>query len=221
VKYVEPHPPPDMPDDPVTFERITKVYREESQKKGLTPLEPDFWDKVARYVDHLEGDLAASRAKDPNAKAVMLLQDEHRKAQQKREQIYQFRERKISLLASQIAGGSGAEAKGLTRSEQDLLHRLVDLLKGARGAALRVPGTLPAAAPPSATAPAPAPPEAPSAAEPKAPKGVVVHVLEDVPPFAGPDGTYRLKKEDVVMVHPSIAKVLMERGKARVVPVTP
>ena len=210
-----------MPDEPVTFERITKVYREESQKKGLTPLESDFWDKVARYLGQLEGDLAAARARDPNAKAAMLLQDEHRKARQKREQIYQYRERKISLLASQFAGGTAAEAKGLTRSEQELLHRLVDLLKGARGAALREPTTLLATAPPTAMAPAAETSAAPLAPKPEASKGIVVHVLEDVPPFAGPDGTYRLKKEDIVMVHPSIAKVLTERGKARVVPAAP
>ena len=215
--------PPGMREESVNFERITKIYREESQKKGLTPLEPDFWEKVGRYVALLESDLAAARAKDPNAKPAMLLQDELRKVQQKREQIFQYRERKISLLASQIAGGSTAEVRGLTRPEQDLLHRLVDLLKDARGSALGGPGTQLAAPPPTAMTPAPATAPAPTAAPPRdaAPKGVVVHVLEDVPPFAGPDGTYRLKKEDVVMVHPSIAKVLTERGKARVVSPAP
>jgi hypothetical protein len=94
----------------------------------------------------------------------------------------------------------------------------VDLLKGARGAALREATTLPAAAPPSAMAPTAAPSAPP---KPEGARGIVVHVLEDVPPFAGPDGTYRLKKEDVVMVHPSIAKVLTDRGKARVVPTAP
>lgn len=209
-----------MPEDPITFERITKVYREESQKKGLTPVESDFWDKVARYLAQLEADLTTARAKDPNGKAASLLQDEHRKAQQKRDQIYQFRERKISLLASQIAGGAPTEVRGLALPEQELLHRLVELLKAARTAALRE-GTAREGAEP-ATAPGPAAPsEPPTGKAADVPRGVVVHVLEDVPPFAGPDGTYRLRKEDIVMVHPSIAKVLTERGKARVVPTPP
>ena len=204
-----------MAEEPVNFERITKLYREESGKKTLTPLEPDFWDRVARYLASLESDLAAARAKDPNSKAAMLLQDELRKVLQKREQIYQYRERKLGLLAGQIAGGATTEARGLTRPEQELLQKLVGLLTETRkttlgGVAPQGAGSAPAVTQPSAAA---APPRT---AEPP-PKGVIVHVLEDVPPFAGPDGTYRLKKEDIVVVHPTIAKVLTERGKARVV----
>ena len=205
-----------MAEEPVNFERITKLYREESGKKTLTALEPDFWDRVARYLASLESDLAAARAKDPNSKAAMLLQDELRKVLQKREQIYQYRERKLGLLAGQIAGGATTEARGLTRPEQELLQRLVGLLTETRKATL---GGV-TAAPPPTTAALTAPPAPPAAPE-SPPKGVIVHVLEDVPPFAGPDGTYRLKKEDIVVVHPTIAKVLMERGKARVVNAAP
>ena len=46
---------------------------------------------------------------------------------------------------------------------------------------------------------------------------VLVHVLEDIPPFAGIDTTYRLKKEDVVTLPKTIAKILVDRGKARIV----
>jgi len=214
VIYREAHAAP-VPEEPVTFERITKVYREESQKKTLVPLEPDFWDKVDRYLARLEGDVAAARAKDPNAKVALLLQDELRKAHQKREQIYAYRERKIALFASQRAGGASVELRGLARPEQELLDRIVEVLTNARSAAIHVPTLLPVVAPSVAMA-APAAPPAP-----EAPRGVLVHVLEDVPPFAGPDGTYRLKKEDIVVVHPSIAKVLAERGKARVVAAPP
>jgi len=48
---------------------------------------------------------------------------------------------------------------------------------------------------------------------------VLVHVLEDIPPFAGIDTTYRLKKEDVVTLPKTIAKILVDRGKARIVQV--
>ncbi len=207
-----------MAEEPVTFERITKLYREESQKKSLTLLEPDFWEKVARYVTQLESDLAAARAKDPNSKAAMLLQDELRKVLQKREQIYQYRERKLGLLAGQIASGATTESRGLARPEPDLLQKLVTVLGEARIAVFSEHVRNP---PPSLAAPsAAASPATPVATTPP-PKGVIVRVLEDVPPFAGPDGTHRLKKEDVVLVHPTIAKVLTERGKARVVNATP
>jgi DNA replication initiation complex subunit (GINS family) len=48
---------------------------------------------------------------------------------------------------------------------------------------------------------------------------VLVHVLEDLPPFAGIDTTYRLKKEDVITLPATIAKILVDRGKARIVQV--
>src|SRR2546425_4744243 len=120
-----------MAEEPVNFERITKLYREESGKKSLTALEPNFWEKVTAYLASLEADLAAARAKDPNSKAAMLLQDELRKVLQKREQIYQYRERKLGLLAGSIAGGANTEVRGLARPEQDLLHRLVQLFSPA------------------------------------------------------------------------------------------
>jgi len=48
---------------------------------------------------------------------------------------------------------------------------------------------------------------------------VLVHVLEDIPPFAGIDTTYRLKREDVVTLPKTIAQILVDRGKARIVQV--
>ena len=200
----------------MNFDRVTKVYREESQKKGLTPLESDFWEKVNRYLGQLEADLAAARAKDPNSKPTMLLQDELRKVLQRRDQIYQFRERKLALLASQVvAGASTTEIRGLTRTESELLQRLTEALAAARKTALTVETRL--AAPPPVELAATPPPKPVAPTKPEGAKEVVLHILEDVPPFAGPAGTMRLKKEDIVTLPPPLAKVLVDRGKARIV----
>lgn len=201
-------------EEEVTFERITRVYRDESSKKTLTHLEADFYEKMTRYLRGLETDLSAERQKDANSKAAMLLQDELQKAQKKREQISQYRERKIALLASQRAGGADVEMRGLAKPEQDLLERLVEILtdhrKEALGLAART--TFPAE---TTAGPVGAPPLV--AQPPSPPRGVLLHILEDVPPFAGPDGTLRLKKEDLVTLPSQMAKVLVERGKARIV----
>jgi len=202
----------------VTFERITRVYRDESSKKGLTHLEPDFYEKVNRYLGGLETDLAAERQKDANSKAAMLLQDELHKAQKKREQISQYRERKIALLASQRAAGADVELRGLAQPEQDLLERLVDVLTNHRREAL---GLAQKTEIPTATTKGPIGAAVPAAATPSPPRGVLLHILEDVPPFAGPDGTLRLRKEDLVTLPAQMAKVLVERGKARVVQAMP
>ncbi len=43
---------------------------------------------------------------------------------------------------------------------------------------------------------------------------LLVRVLEDIPPFAGPERDYILSKEDVVMLPSVIARALVSRGKA-------
>jgi len=45
---------------------------------------------------------------------------------------------------------------------------------------------------------------------------VVVHVLEDVAPFAGLDRNYTLHRDDIVTLPPSFAELLAKRGKVRV-----
>jgi len=229
-----PFPPP-MADETVDFERVTKVYREESSKKTLSRLEPDFYGKLAVYLKGLERKATEAVAKSPNSPQAMLLQDELRKVLKKRDQIFQYRERKIALLASLRASGGEADISGLATPEAELFDRLVGLLKQARevafGAAM-APAPGPATATPSPPPPVPAaaspaaPPtpvfqrlaEPPKKIAPPAPKDlVVVHVLEDIPSFAGIDAKYTLKKEDVVTLPRAIAKVLIDRGKVRIV----
>lgn len=43
---------------------------------------------------------------------------------------------------------------------------------------------------------------------------LLIRVLEDIPPFAGPERDYILSKEDVVMLPSVIARALVSRGKA-------
>lgn len=88
-----------------------------------------------------------------------------------------------------------------------------------------VEAPLPASAPtsPSVTVPSP---EVPSPAPPvPAPsvslEYVVLRILEDLPPFAGPDRNYKLGREDLVSLPPTIAKALVARKKAVMVQTGP
>jgi DNA replication initiation complex subunit (GINS family) len=204
-------------EEEVSFERITRVYREESGKRTLSTLEADFYDKLRAYVSDLEARLAAEREKDPNSAKTLLLQDELRKATKKREQIYRYRERKIALLAATKASGAETDLRPLTKEEQALFRDLVEVFGTARHAVFAVPAREPRREVGKDERGVPA------TKEPSPPTEggdlVVVHVLEDVPPFAGIDVTYRLRKEDVVTLPRKFADVLIERGKAREVQV--
>lgn len=231
--------PPDTrgvpPDEDVNFERVTKVYREESGKKTLVNLEADFYDKLAGYVARLDEAANAEAQKDPNSPKALLLQDELRKVRKRRDQIFTYRERKLALLASSRASGAEVEVPHFTTQERALFDSMVALLKKSRADAF---GVHPPAEKETPSQPAERETAALDPAKPKAPDRmkviraentkrttvppslkdhVLVHVLEDLPPFAGIDTTYRLKKEDVVTLPKTIAQILVDRGKARIV----
>jgi DNA replication factor GINS len=81
-----------------------------------------------------------------------------------------------------------------------------------RAETAKTPDVPPATVPvlPPQKVPAPAPVEAVQSA----PDFIVLRILEDIPPFAGPDRNYKLQKEDLVSLPPPIAKALIARKKA-------
>ena len=222
-------------DEEVNFERVTKVYREESGKKTLVGLEADFYDKLATYVTRLDESANKEAQKDPNAPKALLLQDELRKVRKRRDQIFTYRERKLALLASSRSSGAEVDIPSLPAQERSLFDHMVLLLKKSRADAFGGSpfGTEPAPPTTEAGRSEPAPPSKESSrmkvvkAEdtrrtttlPSLKDHVLVHVLEDLPPFAGIDTTYRLRKEDVVTLPKTIAQILVDRGKARIVQV--
>ena len=218
-----------MAEEEVTFERVTKIYREESSKKTLARLEPDFYARLGTHIRNLEAKAAEEVVKAPNSSKAMFLQDELRKLVKKREQIVQYRQRKIAILAASKANGGEADTSGLAAPEAELFQSLLGLLSVARESAFGATPAPPAPAlvpPPKPATPTPAPAtpafqrlaEPPRKIAPPAPKDlVIVHVLEDVPAFAGIDAKYTLKKEDVVTLPRAIAKILVDRGKVRLV----
>lgn len=217
----------------MNFERVTKVYREESGKKTLVSLEADFYDKLAAYAARLDEAANAEAQKNPNAPKALLLQDELRKVRKRRDQIFTYRERKLALLASSRASGAEVEVPSLTTQERVLFDSMVALLRKSRADAFGgSPFGSEPQAPVASTEKEPVPAKAKTGgmrvvraedtkrAPPVAPSlkdHVLVHVLEDLPPFAGIDTTYRLKKEDVVTLPKTIAEILVGRGKARIV----
>src|SRR5438445_460512 len=100
-------------EEEVNFERVTKVYREESGKKTLVALEADFYDKLAAYIARLDESANKEAQKNPNSAKALMLQDELRKVRKRRDQIFTYRERKLALLAS--SRSSGAEDEGPNR----------------------------------------------------------------------------------------------------------
>ncbi len=213
-----------MAEEGVSFERITRIYREETSKSTLTKLEADFYDKMNAYFEDLKSRANEEISKDAHSSKAVMLQDEVRKVGQKRDQIYRARERKIILMASSKVGGTEVDTKVLTRNEKALFGLLVENLKGARQEIFA--GEKPA---PERAAPKPekevekkepAPPKKETKTEDSEESTAVIKVLEDIPPFAGIDVTYELKKEEVVTLPMKVARILSESGKAKVLEIS-
>ncbi len=201
-----------MAEESITLERILQVYREESQKKALTPLEPDFWERVQKLVSGLEKDLKEESSLDPNSAKAALLRDELKKVLKRRDQIYQYRERKRVLMAASSASGAVVDASPLTPLEEESFRDLLKVLEGGRRRALGLEG----GPKEEAHEEAPRKERATKRSKPKK-DHVLLRILEDIPPFLGVDTTYELKKEDVVTLPKQVAQVLLDQGKAEVI----
>lgn len=213
-----------MAEEGVSFGRITRIYREETSKNTLTKLEADFYDKLNEYYKDLKSRVDKEISKDPHASKAVLLQDEFRKVKQKRDQIYRARERKIVLMASAKVGGTEVDTKVLTKDERILFNKLVDNLEAARQdifSDVKVPAVKEKKKPKEEKKPEePAPPKKETEPEEVEDGMAVVQVLEDIPPFAGIDVTYELKKEEVVTLPMKVARILSQSGKAKLLEIS-
>jgi DNA replication initiation complex subunit (GINS family) len=189
-------------DEEISFRRITRIYREESSKRSLTPLEPDFFEKLNFYLDDLESRLKEQQETGGESKTGTLMRDEYQKACRKRDQVFRLRSRKVANLAASRAGGASVDLDPLTRPEVAMFEAIVELITSSRG---RIYGTgkpEPVCEVPVKESPAPS-------------GNIVIRVLEDIPPFAGVEGNYDLKKEDVASLPRKVAEILVKQGKAQ------
>jgi DNA replication initiation complex subunit (GINS family) len=196
----------------LSFARVTAIYRHEKDHRTLAPLEEDFYERLDAHLATLRTALTEEGRSGTSARAGML-GDEIGKTERKRLQILTERERKIALLASQRASGTEVEMPGLPKGERELFDRLVELLQESRARALGQAAQRPLATP-SQTAREAMPLPPPATPPPRTlADSAIVRVLQDLPPFAGLRGTYRLHKGDVVTLQTAVAAALIAKGK--------
>ena len=252
------------PLEPLSFEDVTKVYREERKSAGLTAIRHDFYAAVRTFMDQLRRDFEKESATDSYGTKARQLNQHMAKAREKVLQIFDMRAEKVMHMAVLVAAGGKVDHSRLTEEEKGLLDSALAGIKEMRNSLLDLlrPGNmeftrLSAMPMPQSTdeeprvkveqlapvveARAPQPQtisevrisdQAPPSTGIQMDKGpvevatpdvrpapstsdiVLLRILEDIPPFAGPSGTYRLGKEDVVTLPSGIGRALVKRGKA-------
>jgi len=228
------------PEEEFTFETIAKVYREERKQTTLTKLPINFYRDLRDYIERLHQGYLAARAEDPNSPKTVMLEDEFGRSQKRANQIYEYRERKLTTLALSVANGGSPNTSNLTSEEKKALDDMVGTLMRNRNEIL-------SAKEGSSCEPetflkneeevmyaeddkeivekkvAPAQKELPEneIEEPQEKiaqeKNPVILVSENIPPFSTEERTLNLKKDDVVSLPKKYANILCRNQKARVI----
>jgi len=230
---------PSPPLGPLTFKDITEIYRTERKTKNLTAIRRDFYDAAGAFLEKLRKDTEEKR-EDPFSLQVLGLSDTIKKVSAKTIQIFEIRAEKILLMALRASSGAEVDISRLTREESQLYKDTLASLRERRsdifsmGRRIQpVPdikagieeiersdveeegaGTLEEELPGQREGEL-TPEQGPSSMqEIVQEENLIIRVLEDVPPFAGPERDYRLSKEDVVILPAIIARALVSKGKA-------
>jgi len=209
------------------FSVVSEVYRSERRSKVLTKLPTNLFTDSEEYLAPQKKEYSQAILIPENPK-TMMLQDQVKKLEKRLKSIYEIRERKIALAALDNMGGSKAP-ENMTRKDKELFEHLVKTLKSFRAgmeppeisSSKKPAAQLPVLEPEPTIKPDPKKvadkPGEENKPEPMAEVMAIVHVLEDIPSFVGPDHTYDLKKDDMVSLPSQIADLLSSNGKARIV----
>jgi len=230
------------PIKPLTFKDITEVYRTERKSRHLTEIRKDFYEAVIDFIDRLRKETEKS-CHDPFSLTALSLTDTIKKASAKVIQIFEIRAEKILLMALRASSGAEVETDNLTSEEKKLFSETLASLERRRMNIFSPKTPFPSVTEPaSRTAESTiretksvengtSPPALAVGGRDSAPTDLslsgetleetpsdeeylIVRILEDIPPFAGPERDYELSKEDVVILPTLIARALISRGKA-------
>jgi len=118
-----------MPQEPITFEFIRKVQREEQREAKLSKIPEDFYDKAKAYLE--EKRKISERQKDRNVSIEL------KNAERLLEDVYNRRETKI-LNHAIITTRTDIPPQNLLEQEKEFFEGIVNMLKNQRGMVLNI-----------------------------------------------------------------------------------
>ncbi len=127
------------PLEPLTFEDVTKVYREEKKSAGLTAIRHDFYSAVRALMDQLKRDYEKEAASDSYGTKARQLSQSIAKMREKVMQIYDMRAEKVMHMAVLAAAGGKFDHSRLTEEEKQLLEGALVKIKEMRNSLLDLP----------------------------------------------------------------------------------
>jgi DNA replication initiation complex subunit (GINS family) len=218
-------------DTHVNFDLISQIYQTEQKSPLLTKVPKGFYEELRGYLSRLKEALEESQ--EEASSKTMMLTDEYRRAITRTSQIYEIRERKITLLALSTVNGIEPETKLLVKEEKELFELLVNVLKENRernltGKKRAVSFTKKENVSETSNIASDQIEDYPPKPEKKTlcdaiesgeeVKEIPVFlILEDMPSFETEEGVFHLKKNDVISLPKQVAQILCQHEKARVI----
>jgi DNA replication factor GINS len=231
--------------EPMEFEGLSSVYRVESKSQALSDVRKDLYHAMIKLREKAQKDHDAALANDPDSIMCEGLSERRKKVNSLSQKIVDLRMEKVIIMALRTSMGSSASLDKLTPEEREYYAHIValsekhrsminkdgknrkyvipDISGGATDTTVQdaavhasdiVTGEMNIEAGGVIA-------EIRSAVPDDDEELIVIRILEDLPPIAGPEFDYDLKKEDVVRMPAALANTLIKHEKAVLFRVTP
>lgn len=181
---------------------LREIQRKEKMSPYLQELDKDFYQELRAYLRSLLEDIKAAKGGDTSRFALKIAEYENIKNMVS--DLYETRERKIvSNALYYVKSGDEVETKNLAREEEEVLKKIVVLLREKRKQVLERALEGEEAVEEKST-------------KPGKPEYVTVRILKDMPSIVGVDGRVygAFKTEDVVSMPKPNAETFINRGVA-------
>ena len=211
---------------PLNYNDITKIYRTEQGSTEISEVRKDFYPSLREYIERMKGESEEEIRRDPYSTKASSMANEIKKVTQKGNQIFQFRQKKVMLMALRESNGGKVDISRLSDEEKRFFEDITDRLKAVKATAMEGQGYIPMrTSSDDSVCGLVATMEAESVARGNPPGvavqsgstshlNVFVRITQDIPSWPVGARIYVFTKEDVVSLPASIGCELVKSGKA-------
>lgn len=210
---------------PLNYNDITKIYRTEQGSTEISEIRKDFYPSLREYIERMKKESEEEIRRDPYSTKASSMQNEIKKVTQKGNQIFQFRQKKVMLMALRESNGGKVDVSRLTEEEKRFFEDITDRLRAVKAAAVDGKGYVPiikrdgtdesvCGLVATMEAESVARGNAPGASAQGSSLNVLVRITQDIPSWPLGGRIYVFSKEDVVNLPASVGCELVKSGKA-------
>lgn len=215
------------PLEQLNYKEVTEIHRKEKNSPDLVEIRRDLYPAFRDYMERLRKESEEEIKKDPLSFKATSMTNEFKKVSTKGSQIFFFRMRKITNMATRASEGSKIDLGRLTDEEREMYDQILRAINECRDLAMEGKAPVPRNPVPSGSVCATVDQgqlrQALSMVNGKTPvqeqsrpsERVLVRILDNLPEIAGMDRPYKLAKNDVVNLPAPIGCALIKRGKAQ------